>query len=76
MDTESGDRLLRIGEMLVLTGYSRSSIYRKMRDGSFPQALKIGARAVRWQESEIVGLARCLSQGYWRHSTLKRGSAR
>ena len=54
MDTESGDRLLRLREMIVLTGYSRSSIYRKMRDGSFPQALKIGARAVRWQESEIV----------------------
>ena len=54
MGTNSQDRLLRLLEVKTLTGYSRSSIYRKMQDGSFPRPLKMGARAVGWQESEIV----------------------
>ena len=47
------DRLLRRDEVEARTGFSTSSLYRKMRDGSFPEPLKIGARAVRWPESEI-----------------------
>ena len=35
------------------TGLSRSTLYRKMRDGTFPVPLKVSARAVRWRESEI-----------------------
>ena len=53
MDAEITGRLLRLREVIALTGLSRSTIYRKMRDGTFPDALKIGARAVRWLESEI-----------------------
>ena len=47
------DRLLTRGEVEARTALSRTSIYRKMREGSFPEPLKIGARAVRWRESEI-----------------------
>ena len=53
MATTTADRLLRLNEVITRTGLSRSSIYRMMRDGSFPEPLKIGARAVRWPESEI-----------------------
>ena len=35
------------------TGLSRSTLYRKMRDGTFPVPLKVSARAVRWRESDI-----------------------
>ena len=49
----SNDRLLRREEVEARTGLARSSIYRKMREGSFPEPLKIGARAVRWPSSEI-----------------------
>ncbi len=60
MSTENTGRLLRLSEVVVLTGLSRSSIYRKMRDGSFPEPLKIGMRAVRWRKSEIEAwLAAC-----------------
>ena len=47
------DRLMTIAEVLQITGFSRSSVYVMMREGTFPTALKIGARAVRWRESEI-----------------------
>ena len=53
MGTAPTDRLIRLREVVARTGLSRSTIYRKMRDGSFPEAVKAGDRAVRWRESEI-----------------------
>ena len=47
------DRRIRRSEVEKLTGLSTASIYRKMRDGSFPRPLKVGVRAVRWSLSEI-----------------------
>ena len=47
------DRLLRREEVEARTGLATTTIYRKMREGSFPAPLKIGARAVRWPASEI-----------------------
>ena len=55
MGTANTDRLLRRSEVQSRTALGRSSIYRKMRDGSFPEPLKVGVRAVRWRESEIEG---------------------
>ena len=51
--TDSDSRLLRLGDVLVRSGLSRSTIYRKMREGSFPEPLRVGVRAVRWREAEI-----------------------
>ena len=53
MPTAATDRLMRLSEVLTRTALTRSTIYRKMREGSFPEPLKIGVRAVRWPESEI-----------------------
>ena len=47
------DRLMTIAEVLQITGFSRSSIYSLMRQGVFPEPLKVGPRAVRWRESEV-----------------------
>ena len=51
-------RLIRLQEVLSRTGYGRTSIYRKMEDGSFPKSLKLGgppkdpnefdSRAIAW----------------------------
>lgn len=56
-------RLIRLPEVLSRTGYGRTSIYRKMEDGTFPRSLKLGApptdpckfdsRAVAWIEDEV-----------------------
>ena len=35
-------------------GIGRTTIYRLMRTGEFPAPLRIGPRAVRWPEAEIV----------------------
>ena len=36
-----------------VTGLSRSSIYAKIAEGSFPRPVQIGARAVAWRASDI-----------------------
>lgn len=46
-------RFLRRREVERLTRLSRTSIYRKMRAGTFPLPLKLGARAVAWRADEI-----------------------
>ena len=32
---------------------SRSSLYRKMHEGTFPVGIKVGERAVRWSSEEV-----------------------
>ena len=56
-------RFIRLSEVMSRTGYGRTSIYRKMEDGSFPNSLKLGgppkdpnefdSRAVAWIEEEV-----------------------
>jgi len=46
-------RLLRLNEVKQRTGLSKSSIYNQINDGTFPQPVLIGARAVAWVEGEI-----------------------
>jgi len=48
------DRLLRLPEVLRLTGLSRSTLYRKIKAGEFPRPVKLGKRAVGWRESEVI----------------------
>jgi prophage regulatory protein len=40
--------------VIGLTSFSKATIYRKMDDGTFPRALKIGKSRVAWRESEIA----------------------
>ena len=56
-------RLIRLPEVMNRTGYGRTSIYRKMEDGSFPRCVKLGGpledtnafdcRAIAWIEEEV-----------------------
>ena len=39
--------------MQARTGLARSTIYVRVADGSFPQPIRLGARAVGWIESEV-----------------------
>ncbi|WP_034460810.1 helix-turn-helix transcriptional regulator [Buttiauxella noackiae] len=41
-------RLIRIGEMLQLLTCSRTTLYRWVRDGSFPSPLMRGGRTLGW----------------------------
>ncbi|WEJ99470.1 MAG: AlpA family phage regulatory protein [Candidatus Sphingomonas phytovorans] len=52
--TDAPDRILRLKTVLDRTGLSRSTMYRKMENGTFPHNLQIGARCVGWRESAIA----------------------
>lgn len=55
MQTQSPsiNRILRLPDVKVRTGLSRSSIYAFIKDGKFPQHIALGARSVGWYESEV-----------------------
>jgi prophage regulatory protein len=45
--------VLRLPHVKGRTGLSRSTIYLRVAEGSFPKPVSIGIRAVGWLESEI-----------------------
>lgn len=45
--------ILRLPAVKARTGLSRSTIYLRMADGTFPRAVSLGARAIGWPESDI-----------------------
>ena len=47
------DSLLNRREVEKIVGIGRSTIYRLMRAGAFPEPICVGPKAVRWRESEI-----------------------
>ena len=51
--TNPPTRFLRRPEVQARTGLSRSTIKVRMREGSFPKPLSLGARAVGWIEAEV-----------------------
>lgn len=44
---------LRFPAVIERTGLSRSTIYLRVNNGTFPAPLKIGVRAIAWLEAEI-----------------------
>ncbi|WP_316200587.1 MULTISPECIES: helix-turn-helix transcriptional regulator [unclassified Bradyrhizobium] len=47
------DRIVRLNTVLARTGLSRSTIYRKIAEGTFPAQLKISTNGSGWHESDI-----------------------
>jgi len=45
--------LLRLPTVKARTGLSRSTIYQRISDGTFPRPISLGARAIGFIESEI-----------------------
>lgn len=55
-DPEGIDRFLRLEEVLHITGLGWNTVYRRMREGTFPQQVRIGPNSVAWRQSSIVQL--------------------
>lgn len=47
------DRILRIRTVLQRTGLSRSTLYRKIHEGSFPRQVQISVHGAGWRESAV-----------------------
>ena len=46
-------RLLKIAEVKERTALSEPTIWRRIRDGSFPKPVRLGPKSVAWPETEI-----------------------
>ncbi|KAA8601358.1 Transcriptional regulator [Vibrio cyclitrophicus] len=46
-------RLIKLKEVLLITGLSRSTVYRFMSAGGFPMKAELGGNSVAWVESEV-----------------------
>lgn len=51
--SQSVGPLLRLPSVEAQTGLSKSEIYRRIKDGKFPQPIKLGTRAVAWPAAQI-----------------------
>ena len=47
------DRIIRLKAVLARTGLSRSTLYRKISEGTFPHQVKISVHSAGWRESAI-----------------------
>ena len=47
------DRIVRLSTVLARTGLSRSTIYRKTAEGTFPAQIRISLNGAGWRESEL-----------------------
>lgn len=45
--------ILRLKQVKARTGLGRSTIYERIKAGSFPTQFSLGARAVGWLESDV-----------------------
>ena len=51
--TDHNDTILRLPAVLDRTGLSRSTLYRKIDQGTFPRQIKISERCAGWRSSTI-----------------------
>jgi prophage regulatory protein len=51
--TNVTNAILRLPSVKTRTGLSRSTIYQRVSEGTFPEPIKLGNRAVGWVETEV-----------------------
>jgi len=46
-------QLLRMRDIIRITGLSKATIYRQMDAGTFPKSIPLGGRVVGWEAREV-----------------------
>jgi prophage regulatory protein len=52
-EMEKINRILKLPEVIQVTGLARSTIYLRMKEKTFPTHIKLGERSVGWLEEEV-----------------------
>jgi len=68
------ERILRLATVLDRTGLSRSALYRKIAEGSFPRQMKLSVHSSGWYESAVE---RWIADpmGYWEEPPSRAGGS-
>lgn len=56
-------QFLRLPAVISMVGIGRTVIYERIKAGTFPAPVQIGARAVAWDASEIASWQESLTRG-------------
>jgi len=46
-------RIMRLSEVKMVTGLSKTTIYRFEKEGRFPSRISLGKRSVGWMEDDV-----------------------
>lgn len=57
-------KIIRRAAVLENTGWSKSTLYNRLKDGLFPAPISLGARAVGFVESECDKVIQAMIAGY------------
>lgn len=67
------DNILRLPAVEAQVGLAKSTIYARVREGTFPRPVNLGGRAVGWTQSEISEwLASRVEESRSRHAACRR----
>ena len=47
------DRMMRPPEVMAAMGWSRTTLWRRVRDGDFPAPVELGPNSIGWRESWV-----------------------
>ena len=53
LEHSPGRRLLSAKQVMVRMGWSRTTLWRRVRDGEFPAPVKTGPKSVDWFDDEV-----------------------
>ena len=51
--TEANERVLRLTALLAVIDISTPTLWRRVKDKSFPQPISLGGRSIGWLQSEV-----------------------
>ena len=57
-------KIIRLAQVMAMTEYSRSTIYKQVKQGVFPKAIGMGDRAVAWVTSEVNEIINARIKGF------------
>lgn len=63
IEDSNDDRIMRLPEVIRVTGHCRSMIYLLMREDRFPRSVKTGKRSVGWARSAVKTYIRVILAG-------------
>jgi len=47
------DTILRLPEVMARTGIRRTTLYRRMAEGTFPKSIALGGNCTGWYQSDV-----------------------
>ena len=46
-------KILKIRDVVLVTGMCKTLVYRKMKEGDFPKPVRLSERSVGWREEDV-----------------------